>query len=148
MGADEGSTQPGGVDNRGLEDGERNAAGNRQNPLEITLQLPYPPSNNSLYMRTARGVTLTRNYRSWIKEAGWALKAQRPGSISGPVDVHMIAVKPDRRKRDVANLEKAVSDLLVRHRVIEDDSLIRHNTQQWSSEDIAPGVYITIRSVA
>ncbi len=36
---------------------------------------------------------------------------------------------PDKRRRDCANFEKALSDFLVHNRVIADDSLIQCNIQ-------------------
>jgi len=49
--------------------------------------------------------------------------------------------RPDKRRRDVANYEKAVSDLLTTYAVIEDDSLIEEMTLRWADVD---GVKVTI----
>jgi len=56
------------------------------------------------------------------------------------------AVRPDKRRRDLANLEKAISDLLVDHKVIEDDSLIESLSMEWVSSDMA-GVSVTLTSI-
>ena len=49
--------------------------------------------------------------------------------------------RPDKRRRDVANYEKAVSDILVTAGVIEDDSLIEEITLRWADVE---GVEVTI----
>ena len=56
--------------------------------------------------------------------------------------IHIYVVKPDKRKRDVSNIEKAVSDLLVKHGVLEDDDRITRNTQEWVTGDIECAVEI------
>jgi crossover junction endodeoxyribonuclease RusA len=45
-------------------------------------------------------------------------------SISGRLKVEMICYPPDRRRRDLDNLQKALLDALAANQVIEDDSNI------------------------
>lgn len=42
-----------------------------------------------------------------------------------------MAVKPDKRRRDIDNLIKACADLLVRHGVVSDDSEMRSVSARW-----------------
>ena len=70
--------------------------------------------------------------------------AQESFSINVPVKVKYVFGKPDRRRRDVANLEKAVSDLLVSQGVLGDDSLIQSCTVEWGCWGYKVGVDITI----
>lgn len=113
---------------------------------EQMIQLPMPPSNNQLHAYSRKtGVYLTKAYREWKKAAGWALLSQRIRPMRGEIDVTIRAVRPDKRRRDVANLEKAIGDLLVAHGIIEDDSKIVTATQVWVSDDIAEGVSVTIK---
>lgn len=58
-----------------------------------------------------------------------------------PVQVIYKFGRPDKRARDVFNLEKAVSDLLVAHGIIKDDTLIYRGTVEWADID---GCDITI----
>lgn len=51
--------------------------------------------------------------------------------------------RPDKRRRDVANFEKGVSDLLVSQQVIGDDSMIERIVLEWK-EGIA-GVEIELK---
>lgn len=42
--------------------------------------------------------------------------------------------RPDKRRRDLGNCEKAPVDMLVTYGVLKDDSLIERLTLQWDSE--------------
>lgn len=88
-------------------------------PLE--LRLPFPPSTNNLYFNVqGRGRISTPEYLDWQDAAGWELKAQKPPKIKARC---FIAIElDDTRRGDAANREKAVTDLLVTHGVIEGDS--------------------------
>lgn len=87
----------------------------------VELNLPLPPSVNRIWRRAGTRIHKSDEYRAWLKEAGWLAKAQRPGRISGPYKLTALAVRPDKRRRDLGNLEKPLSDLLVEIGVIDDD---------------------------
>jgi Holliday junction resolvase RusA-like endonuclease len=100
--------------------------------------LPIPPSANSLYPGKQRRHK-SAAYKAWIQEAGLEILAQGRQKILGKVEVLYEVGRPKgRRRRDVMNLEKAPSDLLVNLGVIEDDSLIERCTVCWSDE-VPPG---------
>lgn len=86
-----------------------------------TIYLPFPPSTNTLFGNSGKGRRITKKYASWIKEAGQELNAQRVKPIQGRVYVKISLVAPDKRRRDADNTLKAILDLLVKHRIIEDD---------------------------
>lgn len=114
---------------------------------EQTFLLPFPPSVNGLYANIPRrGRVKTSRYRAWALEAGLRLNVQRPKFMPGFVRMTIRAVRPDNRRRDLANLEKAVSDLLVDHKVIEDDSLIESLSMEWVSSDMT-GISVTLTSI-
>ena len=110
-----------------------------------TLDLPLPVSLNRLW-RSHRGrVHLSAPYRAWKKAAGWQLLLQKPERLEGWVRVSIAAGAPDRRRRDIDGICKALLDALVEHRVIADDSLVVSLTSKWSG-DVAPGrVVVEIR---
>ncbi len=85
----------------------------------IELELPFPPSVNGLFFNRKGGRTPTAEYQAWQKQAGWELVLQKPEPIKGPVS--LMYTFEDGRKADLGNLEKPVSDLLVKHGLIEDD---------------------------
>jgi len=96
------------------------------------IHLPYPPSTNTLYMNVrGRGRVKTRRYLTWIKNAGGVLMALKVKPVSGRVNVSISILRPDKRKRDIDNLAKAILDLLVNHKIIEDDRYIERLTIGW-----------------
>lgn len=52
--------------------------------------------------------------------------------LPAPFAVHYTFFKPDNRKRDLGNLLKAADDLLVKAKIIGDDSQIIDHRQSWS----------------
>jgi len=111
----------------------------------ITLNLPFPPSVNNLFINVGRKRVRAPRYVAWATEAGLRLNVQRPISIKGPVTLHYeFQEGQDRRKRDIGNLEKAVTDLLVQHAVIEadDNTIVREITLRWSGK--VTGVLVSI----
>ena len=103
--------------------------------MRTLLTFPFPPSVNSLYdggKNTKRRFTSER-YARWIEDAGWHLLSQRDRNNrhTGPVEVVYTLCPPDKRRRDVFNYEKAISDLLVKHGILSDDVLIQKGTVQW-----------------
>ena len=109
------------------------------------LVLPFPPSVNALYAhdRKTNRRFIAKRYAAWKGEAGFALAQQKPlPRFPGKIYVTMRFGRPDRRRRDVANFEKAVSDLLVSAGVIVDDCLIERNSQEW--DDAIVGCQVEI----
>jgi crossover junction endodeoxyribonuclease RusA len=102
--------------------------------MYVVLVLPFPPSVNNLFSGTRRRF-ISKGYKAWKEEAHLALLKQRPlPHIGGKVTCRYSFGRPDKRRRDLGNLEKAISDCLVEHAVIEDDSLIEEMTLRWSDD--------------
>jgi len=71
-------------------------------------------------------------YTSWRTHALWAIEAQIAGQrIEGKYTLLIEAVRPDKRRRDIGNLEKAISDILQAAEVIEDDCLCEDLHLRW-----------------
>lgn len=110
----------------------------------VDLILPRPPSVNALtFNRADGGRGKTKNYEDWLTEAGWRLNQQRPGRIDGAYEIEIRIVRPDNRRRDLGNLEKAISDILVHYRVVSDDSLAERITLAWMREDTGARVIVS-----
>jgi crossover junction endodeoxyribonuclease RusA len=110
--------------------------------------LPFPPSVNNLFANGKYGRYRTQRYDSWILEAGSEIRRQRPSKVDGPVILtYEFQEGQDRRKRDLGNLEKAVTDLLVSHEIIkaDDGSIVREIKLKWNAEVI--GVRVTVASI-
>ena len=91
------------------------------------LQIPWPPSTNSLWRARAGRNILSQHYRDWRKTAGLEVMAQRPKKHSGPVSIAIELSAPNKRAFDIDNRSKALLDLLVMCHVIEadDSSVVR-----------------------
>lgn len=114
---------------------------------ETVFKLPIPPSVNALFFnRKQGGRACTPAYDAWKTDAGWRLKAQHPAPVVGPVTLSYEV--EDGCKKDLGNLEKPLTDLLVTHRLIADDkpAIVRGIWLAWS--DIVEGVRVTIRPAA
>jgi len=96
----------------------------------ITLVLPWPPSVNTYWRSPTTGKLAGRTlvsergraYRKQVADA--VVLAGCPKAAQGRLEVIIIAEPPDRRRRDLDNLPKAILDALTHAGVIEDDSLI------------------------
>ena len=85
----------------------------------------------------------TRAYAAWIKECGFALIAQRPGRAPGAYAIKITV--QDGLSLDLGNVEKAVSDLLEAHGVIENDRLCRGLECAWSPNVV--GVHVMLSAL-
>lgn len=117
----------------------------------IDLDLPFPPSTNTLFRNagnrdgtTLRGRIRTKKYLAWIDEASKEAMAQRQNAIKGHVKLHIALDRPDKRKRDLSNYIKAPEDLLVSMGLIEDDSLVQRITIGWSKRGNPGRAYIEV----
>lgn len=102
------------------------------------ITLPAPPSANRLWRSTCRRVYRAQGYVKWLREAGWTLRAQHPGRIPGDYAMRLLACPKDKRKRDLDNLLKATSDLLVAAGVVDEDSRCRVIEAAWVDETECP----------
>lgn len=72
---------------------------------------------------------------AWRDEAAGMWLQQRPKlpirAIHGPYTIQILAVRPDKRKRDLGNLEKVVSDFLEWMLIIEGDHLAEALSVRW-----------------
>jgi len=103
-----------------------------------------PPSTNRIWRGKAKGVYRSAEYIQWIIVAGNMLKSYRLKPVSPP---YAVVYEFGRRvtkkgavskvRMDVANREKALSDLLQKMGLIEDDCLIEDMHLRWSA-DVEP----------
>jgi len=91
----------------------------------MMLTLPYPPSVNHYWKRGRRG-------QMFISPAGMrfrdavilASRAEIGGPLSGPVMLRLAIYPPDKRRRDIDNVLKAILDALQHAGVYKDDSQV------------------------
>jgi Holliday junction resolvase RusA-like endonuclease len=109
----------------------------------IRLELPLAPSVNRLWRTTKTGgMYRSKVYTDWLEEAGWMIKQQTKDMIFGEYILHVAAVKPDKRHRDLDNLLKATSDLLVKMHIIQTDSACRGIAAEWVED--GPPMTVTV----
>jgi crossover junction endodeoxyribonuclease RusA len=96
-----------------------------KNENAITLTLPWPPSVNK-YWRTFQGrMIISAEGRSYRKAVADQVLIQRGAKhYAGKLRVNIEAFRPDKRRRDLDNLLKAVLDGCTHAGVWEDDSNI------------------------
>jgi len=99
----------------------------------VRLELPFPPSTNNLFANAGKRRIKTAAYSAWLDLASIGIKDSHRLNL-GPYSLHICLRRPDKRRRDLGNLEKAVSDLLVANGVIQDDSLSQRITLQWDDD--------------
>lgn len=108
----------------------------------IEFHLPtLPPSKNALRQRTRNGIARTPAYNAWLTEFGWEMKRQHVRKVSGPYKLTLNAQRPDKRRRDLANLLESVSDALHTHKVTDDDAFAEMIIMRW----VTTGEGVTIR---
>lgn len=109
----------------------------------IRLHLPFPVSVNALYANSGkgRGRHKTLRYQRWILEASIAVKDSMRQGI-GPYSISICLQAPDKRARDIGNLEKGISDFLVMHGIVKDDSFCQRLLMTWGEALPAPCVVL------
>lgn len=96
----------------------------------VTLTLPWPPSVNS-YWRHNRGRTHIstegKKFRKAVIEAALLKRnaLEGRGPLNGALEIVVMAYPPDRRRRDLDNVLKALLDGLEHGGVYHDDSQVR-----------------------
>jgi crossover junction endodeoxyribonuclease RusA len=114
---------------------------------KIEITLPWPPSVNT-YWRNFNGRVLIsakgREYRKAVADQVWIQRAAK--HIDYAVKVEIKAYRPDRRRRDLDNLLKALLDSMTHAGVMEDDALIEDLRVYWADE-VGGMVKITIEGI-
>ena len=93
----------------------------------MVMTLPYPPSVNHYWRRVGPRTLISREGRTFrtnvcaLLARGGGNGPRKPPS-GGRIALAMDAFPPDRRRRDLDNLQKPVLDALEHAGVYEDDS--------------------------
>lgn len=87
------------------------------------LEAFWPPSVNHYWLARGRARYLSPAAREW--QAAFVVEWVRAGRprIQGPCHITVEATPPDRRRRDLDNVLKAILDGLVQAGAIPDDSM-------------------------
>lgn len=91
------------------------------------IELPWPPTANHLTMTVGKRRVKTKKHRDYCESVRYCVLAQRIKPFGDDrLNVTIEAFPPDRRRRDIDNLFKAVLDGLGYAGVYDDDSQIDH----------------------
>ncbi len=122
--------------------------------LEITLDLPMPPSTNRLWRSaTVRATRKTRYYKSpeylgWCEQADITVMAARAfpkRKITGPFTIE---IQLGNGRGDGDNRIKALLDWLQSRDIIRNDSDCRRGSWAWVDPERAPrGCRVILRSL-
>jgi Holliday junction resolvase RusA-like endonuclease len=110
-----------------------------------------PPSANKMrqHFIVAGKVQSTKSkaYAAWKKSTAWEIAGKRPGKIDGPYRLAIAAQRDwrSKRARDIDNIIKPVSDVLVAAGVVSDDSLAESVSAKWADDLGGPAVVVIIQ---
>ena len=90
----------------------------------MRLELPWAPSINHYWRRVGHRTLISREGRTFRRNVCALLGGNGMPPIKGRLALCMDAFPPDRRRRDLDNLQKAPLDSLEHARVYENDSQI------------------------
>lgn len=91
---------------------------------EAFYALPYPPSVNH-YWRKFRNRMVISDAGKGYRHNVWGLvKESGAEKLAGPLEVAITLTMPDKRKRDIDNISKALLDALQHAGAYDDDNQI------------------------
>lgn len=109
----------------------------------IELELPFPPSVNHYYRRVGRRVLISREGRKFRERVCALIADLGLRTMSGPLQVEILAYPPNGQERDYDNIEKALFDALQHARVYHKDSQVKkHSTEECTC---IPGGMVIVR---
>lgn len=100
-----------------------------------TIFIPRPPSTNGLYKNVGRRRAKSKMYEKWIRHAGRRLNVQNITPVPGPVNISLYVEKNGKIKEDIDNRIKAAIDILVSHKIIDDDHNVQRVSAEWADVD-------------
>lgn len=114
----------------------------------VYLSLPYPPTANHLRRpATVNGkarLVNTKRAGDYYREVALHVAAQYRGRpLQGDLSVEVYVHPPDKRRRDLLNVEKALFDALSKAGVWSDDSQVVKAT--WTKRDVEAKGRVVVR---
>jgi crossover junction endodeoxyribonuclease RusA len=96
----------------------------------IELELPYPPSVNHYYRHVGRRTLISREGRRYRDRVASILATAGVRPTDGRVELRIEVYPPDRRRRDLDNLQKALWDAIQHGGAYHDDSQVKKVTAE------------------
>ena len=92
----------------------------------LEVELPYPPSINHYWRRVGHKTLISREGRRFRTNVVEILAALRVQPMVGSLAVEVEVFPPDRRRRDIDNVQKALLDALEHGGAYADDAQVVH----------------------
>lgn len=89
----------------------------------VQIVLPWPPSINHYWGSRGKGRFLKKEARAFREQVGWLAKHHDTFGTRR-LRMEIVAYPPDRRCRDLDNMQKAPIDALMHAGMFKDDSQI------------------------
>lgn len=90
----------------------------------LDLELPYPPSVNHYWRRVGARTLISRGGRAFREAVCSILAVRGIQPLDGALVVEVTIHPPDKRRRDIDNVQKALLDALQHGGAYGDDSQI------------------------
>ncbi|MGE4157634.1 MAG: RusA family crossover junction endodeoxyribonuclease [Planctomycetota bacterium] len=109
----------------------------------IEFELPWPPSVNHYYRRVGPRTLISREGRRFRERVCAILAAAGVRPMAGRLHVEIEVYPPDRRRRDIDNVQKALLDALEHGGAYRDDSqIVRLEVEK---REVEPGGKTVVR---
>ncbi|OHB49207.1 MAG: hypothetical protein A2Y10_19315 [Planctomycetes bacterium GWF2_41_51] len=114
----------------------------------MTIELPYPPSINHYFKRRGKQTFIGADGIMFRRKVCVALMAARVSPMVGMLAMKVRAYPPDRRKRDIDNIQKPLLDALEKGRAFYNDCQIKHLTTVMKTSVKGGKTIVTIRKIS
>jgi crossover junction endodeoxyribonuclease RusA len=116
--------------------------------MAICLELPYPPSINHYFKRRGIRTFIGAEGMIFRKQVCIVLMAAKVRPMAGILAMKVRVYPPDRRKRDIDNIQKPLLDALEKGRAFFNDCQIKHLTIVMKEPIEGGKTIVTIRKIS
>ena len=109
----------------------------------LEIELPFPPSVNHYYRRVGPRTLVSREGRAFRKRVCAILARLGVKPLDGPLAITIDVHPPDRRRRDIDNVQKSLLDALEHGGAYHDDSQIVRLVAE--KRDVVPNGKVNVR---
>ena len=114
----------------------------------MMLHLPWPVSTNSYYRNVGRRTLISAQGRAYKKTVWALLREQRVLQLEGRIEVDVLLIMPDKRRRDIDNFgAKSLLDALEYGGAFKNDSQIDKLTITRGDVESPGAAIVTIREL-
>ena len=112
--------------------------------MTIKLWLPLPPSVNSMYKPTRKGVRLSKHARLYKERVGWYVNRLEP--LAGHLEV-IVHINAHNKSRDIDNCLKLLLDSIEKFAYLNDRQVARIHAHMYHDKASDEGVYVEIDEI-